>query len=89
MKNTKKFLQCGNMTIRYLSLHIEILVTYSEYVCYFLMIVAMMVSAGIITLFYPLIVFGYAILEETTPSSKCWYSMLIYTVCLILVMFVY
>jgi hypothetical protein len=89
MKYTKKFISCGNLTIRYLSLFMEILITYSEYLCYFFMIVSMMVSAGLLTLFYPLIVFGYALLEETTPSKGCWYLILIYTMFLILTMFIY
>ena len=77
------------MTYKYHQLFWEIIVTYSEYLCYLFMMISMMVSAGLITLFYPLIIFGYAIFEESNPSKRCWYIILIYTMCLILLMFIY
>lgn len=89
MTETKRFIRFGNLTLSYMGLILEILITYSDYLCYFFMIVSMMVSAGILTLFYPLIVFGYALLEETNPSKGCWYTILIYTMFLILTMFIY
>jgi hypothetical protein len=89
MKRTKKYTACGKLTLHYFVLVMEILTTYTEYLCYFFMIVSMMTIAGLITIIYPLIVFGYTILEETTPSKKCWNFILVYTEILILVMFVY
>jgi hypothetical protein len=52
------------------------------------MIVSMMTNAGLISLFYPFVVFGFAIMEETTPSKKFWNWVLIYTECMILIKFV-
>jgi len=77
------------MIVRFLSLIIEFIVTYSDYFCYLFMLVSMMVSAGILTLFYPFIVFGYALLEENNPSKTCWKVILVYTMGLVLIMFVY
>lgn len=53
------------------------------------MIASMMKNAGLISLFYPLVIFGYAIMEESTPSKKFWYFILIYTEILILIKFLY
>lgn len=68
---------------------LEILITYSDSVCYFFMIISMMKNAGLISLAYPLIVFGYALMEEVNPKKKFWYSILIYTECLILIKFLF
>lgn len=62
MKRTSKYIKCGNMTLRYLGLFLEILVSYSEMVCYLFMIVSMMKNAGFISLIYPIAVFGYALM---------------------------
>mmetsp|Transcript_4980 Transcript_4980/g.3603 ORF Transcript_4980/g.3603 Transcript_4980/m.3603 type:complete len:166 (+) Transcript_4980:1009-1506(+) len=63
--------------------------TYSQDLCYTFMIVAMMVNAGLVTLFYPFTVFGFAMIEENFPSKKCWYVILIYTMSLTFVMFMW
>ena len=47
--------------------------------CYLFMIIAMIKAAGLLTLIYPLAVFGYALLEETRPGKKFWNFVLIYT----------
>lgn len=53
------------------------------------MIVSMMTVAGLIVIAYPLVVFGFAILEETTPSKKFWHFIMLYTEAAILIMFLY
>jgi hypothetical protein len=49
----------------------------------------MMKNAGLISLAYPLIVFGYALMEEVSPKKKFWYGILIYTEFLILIKFLF
>jgi hypothetical protein len=89
MKRTIKYIRFGGMLSAYLSLLLEILVTYSDYICYFFMLLSMMNNAGIISLVYPFMVLGYAIMEETSPTKRFWHFTLIYTVSLILLKFVY
>jgi len=36
-------------------------------------------SPGILTLIYPMSIFGYAILEETRPGKKYWLIIVLYT----------
>jgi hypothetical protein len=49
----------------------------------------MMKNAGLISVFYPFIVFGYALMEEINPKKKIWYFLMIYTEMLILTKFVF
>jgi hypothetical protein len=53
------------------------------------MLVSMMKNAGLISLFYPLVVFGYALMEEINPKKKVWYMLMIYTEVLILAKFIF
>ena len=52
------------------------------------MILSMMKNAGFISLFFPLIVFGYALMLETTPSKKVMHFILIYTELLVFIKFI-
>jgi hypothetical protein len=67
----------------------EVLVTYSDSVCYILMIVSMMKNAGLISILYPIFVFGYALMEEINPGKKVWYLLMIYTQALIITKFLF
>jgi len=49
----------------------------------------MMKNAGLISIVYPMIVFGYALMEEVNPKKKFWYTILIYTECLIMIKFLF
>ena len=89
LKRTQEFISFGGLIKGYFSLFIEILITYSDSVCYFLMIISMMKNAGLISLVYPFIVFGYALMEEVNPTKKFWYSILIYTEFLIMIKFLF
>lgn len=46
---------------------------------YFSMLFSMYQNAGIISLFYPISVFGYAMLEETRPRKEFWNLVRTYT----------
>ena len=65
------------------------MVSYSDSVCYILMLVSMMKNAGLISIMYPLVVFGYALMEEVNPKKKVWYILMIYTELLILSKFIF
>ena len=45
-------------------------------------------SPGILTLVYPLSVFGYALMEETRPRRFFWYLIMLYTQLCLIVQFV-
>ena len=50
---------------------------------YFFMIASMYTNAGLISLPYPIAVFGYALLEETRPRYEFWGWVRNYTVALL------
>jgi len=65
------------------------MVSYSDSVCYILMLVSMMKNAGLISLLYPMVVFGYALMEEVNPRKRVWYLLMIYTEILIMAKFIF
>ena len=72
-----------------MQLVVEIIGSYSDYVCYLFMIISMMKNAGLISVIYPFVVFGYALMEDINPRKKVWYAIMIYTEVLILIKFLY
>jgi hypothetical protein len=88
MKRTVELVKFSRVLNSYIRLIIEIIVSYSDCVCYILMLVSMMKNAGLISLFYPLVVFGYALFEEINPKKKVWYMLMLYTELLILAKFI-
>lgn len=48
-----------------------------------------MKNAGLVSLIYPLVVFGYALMEELNPRKRLWYAIMIYTEILILIKFLF
>jgi hypothetical protein len=55
---------------------------------YFFMILSMYWNAGLISLGYPIAVFGYALIEETRPGKKFWTIMIVYTMMILITKFV-
>ena len=47
------------------------------------MLLSIFTNAGLISIIYPLAVFGYALLEETRPSKQFWRIMLYYSISVI------
>ena len=75
------------MTGEWFKVFFELLITYSDWLAFFFMVVSMMVNAGIVSVIYPFAVFGYAMMEETTPKKRFWVFMLVYTEFIILLKF--
>jgi hypothetical protein len=48
------------------------------------MIVSMINNAGWISIFYPILVFGYALLEEGRPNKTFWRIVIIYTLLILI-----
>ena len=55
------------------------------YIC---AVFSMNTNAGLIGLFYPFSIFGYALLEETRPRKQYWDLVTKYTICLLCVKFI-
>ncbi|XP_039701921.1 piezo-type mechanosensitive ion channel component 2 isoform X4 [Pteropus medius] len=57
------------------------LVARSEMVCYFVIILNHMVSASVITLVLPILIFLWAMLSVPRPSRRFWMMAIVYTEC--------
>jgi len=47
----------------------------------------MYTNGGLVTFFYPVAVFGYALMYEVRPSYKFWNVVMIYSICILLFKF--
>lgn len=88
MSKTWEFTRTFPMIIRMLETLFYIGISQTQNVIYFAMIFSMYQNAGIISLFYPLAVFGHALLEETRPRREFWIFVRQYTTVLLFFKFV-
>ena len=82
-KATKGAKLLGNM----FTLSFKIIVSNSAFVCYLLMIVAMIMNGSIVSMVYPFSVFIYALLEEKRPSKKYWLFVVYYSAIILVLKF--
>lgn len=75
------------MITRYFVIIYKIIVSFSEFFCYFWMLFATFANGGTLYLFYPIIIFGYALLLEERPGKWFWYLALVYTQFIIILNF--
>ena len=53
------------------------------------MMFGMYENAGLISIIYPMAIFGYALLEETRPKNMFWKVMRLYTSTILLIKFIF
>ena len=68
MPRTWEFTRPTSMLFKLVETWFKIIISNTQSLIYICMIYSMYVNAGIISLLYPLMVFGYALLEETRPN---------------------
>jgi len=76
------------MFVKYIKLINQIFSSNLDIVCYLSMMMTTFISPGILTMVYPLSIFGYAIIEETKPGKKYWLSVVLYTQIIIICEFI-
>jgi len=79
MKKTWEFTRTWPMMIRLTETFFYILISQTQNIIYMSMIFSMYQNAGIISVVYPVSVFGYALLEETRPRKEFWDYVRVYT----------
>ena len=62
--NLMTFLSWKSTLNRYVFAISSVIVTYTELLCYFFMLIATIVKAGYLYMVYPFMIFGYCMLEE-------------------------
>lgn len=75
------------MIMRYIETFFYILISQTQNLIYVSMIMSMYQNAGIISLPYPIMVFGYALIEETRPKKEFWRGVRLYTTFILLFKF--
>jgi hypothetical protein len=71
------------MVLHFVELFFYALISQTQNIIYFAMILSMYENAGLISLFYPIVIFGWALLEEKRPGTKFWFMVRYYTTCLL------
>jgi len=72
MYMTYRFTRAVPMIIRLIETAFYIIVSQTQTFIYMSMISSMYMNAGIISIFYPITVFGYALMEEARPHRNYW-----------------
>ena len=71
----------------YLNLVYKIVASYTEWICYIFMLTSTYNNGGLMYMVFPLMIFGFALLEESKPGKRFWFFTIIYTQIIILVQF--
>jgi hypothetical protein len=89
MPKTFEFTRPGNMCLHYLEVFFAMLISNTEPFIYLAMIYAMFMNRGIIAIFYPIAVFGFALMEENRPSHAFWRVVRLYTTGVLIMKFIF
>jgi len=77
------------MTFKLLETFFYVMISNTETCLYLSMMFAMFVNAGLISVIYPLSMFGYALLEETRPRNHYWKFIQSYTTVILIIKFLF
>jgi hypothetical protein len=72
MTRTWEFTRPRVMIVRLFETLLYLFLSKIQYVIYMMMIYSTYQNAGIITIIYPFMIFGVALLEETRPTKRFW-----------------
>ena len=75
--------------LHYIEILFLIIVSRSENIIFYSMLYSMYMNAGVISLFYPIMAFGFGLLEELRPKKSFWNAVRIYTTFLLLIKFIF
>lgn len=72
MTNTWDFTRLSSMFFKYIELFFYAIVSNTDNIVYLSMMASMFQSAGLVSLIYPISIFGFALVEETRPRQSFW-----------------
>ena len=88
MKRTWEFTRAPSMAHKLLETLFYIIISNTQNLIYLSMIYSMYANAGLLSIVYPISMFGYALIEETRPRKEYWVFMRNYTSGLVFIKFV-
>jgi len=77
------------MFFKYIELFFYMIISNTDQIIYFCMFWSMFNTAGLLTILYPFLLFGYALLEETRPRKEFWTFIRIYTTAILFIKFTF
>lgn len=72
MKRTWEFTRPSSMIFKLIEVFYYAIISNTQTLIYVTMIMSIYQNAGILSVIYPLLIFGYALLEETRPRVWFW-----------------
>ena len=88
LRQTKLFCKWSHVMSRQIASIVKAVISNTATIAYCCMLLSMYTNAGIIAIIYPIMVFGYALLEETRPGKRFWRFMLVYTLFILLAKYI-
>lgn len=79
LEESEHFYQSHNRFLKLLLAGYRCVTAHSELLCYFIIILNHMVTASILSLFLPILVFLWAMLSIPRPTKRFWMTAIIFT----------
>lgn len=79
LEESREFFNNQNRLLKLLFAMYNLLAANSELVCYFIIVLNNMVSASVISLVLPILVFLWAMLSVPRPTKRFWMTAIVYT----------
>uniref|UniRef100_A0A8C0GCI8 Piezo type mechanosensitive ion channel component 1 (Er blood group) n=1 Tax=Chelonoidis abingdonii TaxID=106734 RepID=A0A8C0GCI8_CHEAB len=89
LEESEQFYQSQNRFLKLLLALYHFVAAHSELLCYFIIILNNMVSASIISLFLPILVFLWAMLSIPRPSKRFWMTAIVFTEVVVVVKYLF
>ncbi|KAM6117865.1 LOW QUALITY PROTEIN: piezo-type mechanosensitive ion channel component 1 [Pterocles gutturalis] len=89
LEQSERFYQSHNRFLKLLLAGYRCVAAHSELLCYFIIILNNMVTASVISLFLPILVFLWAMLSIPRPSKRFWITAIIFTEVMVVVKYLF
>ncbi|XP_042653559.1 piezo-type mechanosensitive ion channel component 1 isoform X2 [Tyto alba] len=89
LEESEQFHQSHNRFLKLLLAGYRCVAAHSELLCYFIIILNNMVTASVISLFLPILVFLWAMLSIPRPSKRFWMTAIIFTEVMVVVKYLF
>ena len=77
------------MIFKIMETFVYMIISNTESLIYLAMMLSMFTNAGLISILYPISIFGFAMLEETRPRKEYWRFIQAYSTIILLLKFIF
>ncbi|KAM8946470.1 piezo-type mechanosensitive ion channel component 1 [Pelodytes ibericus] len=89
LDESEQFFKSQNRALKFLLALYHFVAAHSELLCYFIIILNNMVSASLVSLFLPVLIFLWAMLSVHRPSKRFWMTAIIYTEIMVVIKYLF